>query len=507
MTPASTLSQTVPPRQTQALWCVLVCAAVVLPWINPFTFGPRPNSVQSLLTGLCSLALVQGYGVWGRRVDARTTQTLVFTAWLAAAVLASAMGLVQYFGEADRFAPWVSHAQVGEAYANLRQRNQFASLTSIGLASVLYLATRGRSLVLPWLPMLALLAMANATSASRTGALQWLMVAALTGVWSRPAQRQGVLLAGAAVLLYGVAVLAMPALLGAFTGIEHAGLMGRIHEASGCESRRVLWANVLELIAQKPWGGWGWGELKYAHFMHPYAGERFCAILDNAHNLPLQLAVELGLPVAASLGAAAVWLLWLSKPWRERAPSRQMAWAVLAIIGLHSLVEYPLWYGPFQMAVGACVWLLWPQYPKGPRTAWHTSVTLLVLALLALLLYAAWDYTRVSQIFLPPEQRLAVYRVNTLEKVRASRLFAREVQFADITTTALTAESASAQYATARQLLHFSPEPQVLKVLLSSAQLLGLDKGETQHVRARFQVAYPKDFAQWQASQASPQTP
>ena len=36
-----------------------------------------------------------------------------------------------------------------------------------------------------------------------------------------------------------------------------------------------------------------------------------------------------------------------------------MAWAVLAVIGLHSLLEYPLWYGPFQIAFGLCLAWLW----------------------------------------------------------------------------------------------------------------------------------------------------
>ena len=48
--------------------------------------------------------------------------------------------------------------------------------------------------------------------------------------------------------------------------------------------------------ASSPWLGWGWGELDYAHYATLYDGPRFCDILDNAHNLPLHLAVELGIP-------------------------------------------------------------------------------------------------------------------------------------------------------------------------------------------------------------------
>ena len=37
-----------------------------------------------------------------------------------------------------------------------------------------------------------------------------------------------------------------------------------------------------------------------------------------------------------------------------------VAWSVLALILMHSLVEYPLWYGPFQMAFGLALGLLMP---------------------------------------------------------------------------------------------------------------------------------------------------
>ena len=516
---ASMTSDSVPPLRLphqgrQALWAVLVGVTVTLPWINPFSTGPRANAIPLLFSAACALALLVAYGALqrGTCVGNPCQPRPVLVAWLAAALISSAIGLVQYFGLADTLSPWVNFTTMGQAFGNLRQRNQFASLTSIGLVALLYLARRftpapgvrrGVRMGLV-LAAMALLAAANAASASRTGALQWLMVAALCWL---PHQRSGRVLTWTAVWMYAGAVFLLPAVLERATGLPQSGLVNRFSESAGCESRWILWTNVVELIAQKPWFGWGWGELKFAHFIHPYTGARFCAILDNAHNLPLQLAVELGVPIAAALCAALLWWVWRMRPWGEADASRQAAWAVLAVIALHSLVEYPLWYGPFQMTVGLCLWLLWRRTPQ-PAVQPSAAVALTgfsavaAVLTLALLSYIAWDYTRVSQLYLTKAQRLAAYQNDTLAKARPSRLFAHEVQFAELTTFPLNEDTAPRQYTLANQLLHFSPEPRVLQTLLESAQLLGLDDPALRAIRQQFKAAYPQAFDQWMQKHA-----
>lgn len=507
----------------RALWALVACAAVALPWLNPFSSGPNPNALPWLASMGAALVGINAYRAWARNANSDVLQIAphyLFTAWVCAALLSSAVGLVQYFGLSASLSPWVNYSRAGEAFGNLRQRNQFASLTAMGLVAALYLSTQTTALArTPWLRALllwcaiALLAMANAASASRTGALQWLLVVVLAGLWSSKNRRGGLVLAGGALLAYGAAVVLMPTLLHAATGLATPGLLGRLEEASGCESRRVLWANVLELIAQKPITGWGWGELKFAHFTHTYMGERFCAILDNAHNLPLHFAVELGVPLASAVCAVLGWLVWRGKPWAEADTTRQAAWAVLTIIGLHSLVEYPLWYGPFQVAVGLCIWLLCSPHqaqpvatpqPAGAVPTIRRAALSAALALgLAALTYTAWDYTRISQLYRAPAQRLEMFRTDTLNKARASKLFAREVQFAELTTTPLDNTTASRLFALTKRLLHFSPEPTVLKILLDSADILGLRDDTLDHYEAQFRQAYPQEYMRWQARRAT----
>ena len=496
-------------RQMQSLAAFLFIA---LPWLNPFSAGPQPAVPQQLFTGACVAGLL---ALWGRR-DPPVAQ-----AWLAAALASVVVGLLQYFGLTAGLEPWVNSTNMGEAFGNLRQRNQFATLTSIGLMALLWwvgqqqLRTNGGAVesmprVVQWLLWLAaalLLAVGNAVSGSRTGLLQWCLVLVLLAMWWQRLPWRTLAVGVVSVALYFMAIRVMPWVLESTTGFHATGLLGRFNEEAGCGSRRVLWGDVLHLIAQKPWWGWGWGELDYAHFITLYPGERFCDILDNAHNLPLHLAVELGLPLAAAVCVAGLWLVLRARPWREADPTRQMAWAVLAVMGLHSMLEYPLWYGPFQMAAVLCVWLLcrqplpyliWSNNFKYFRPLAHVSTALPAIILIALCMGAAWDYWRVSQLYRNTAERASGYRDNTLEKVRSSWLFQRQVQFAELTTTPLVAHNAVQLHDLALGLLHFSPEPRVVEKLIESAVMLGRDT-EAAYYLARYQAAFPQAHARWAA--------
>jgi hypothetical protein len=168
---------------------------------------------------------------------------------------------------------------------------------------------------------------------------------------------------------------------------------------------------------------------------------------------------------------------------------------VLLVIGLHSLLEYPLWYGPFQMAALLALALLVRQSPM-PRI-WLAATAALALGVW---LWLAWDYVRVSQLYLQPGDRIAVWREDTLSKVRHSRFFLDEVLFAEITTTPLTPDNATDIHRQATALLRFSPEPRVVQLVLHSARILGLDDAATRALRAQFEAVYPAEYAHWRAS-------
>ena len=445
---------------------LLVVLLMVLPWVHPWAPGPESNTLPVLISW-AALALLLAMGRWpGAQALAQ--------AWVWAALASSAMGLLQYFGEAARLGGWVHvPAYLGEAVGNLRQRNQLATLTSLGAVALLWWRSQGLAAGHA-LWMLALLAMGNAATGSRTGLVQWLLLPLLLLIWQgggrgRQAPWSWRLL-GWGLAVYLLASLALPQALRLWAGTDVSNAVARMGELGGCGSRTVLWGNVLHLIAQQPWTGWGWGELKYAHYMASYPGARFCDILGNAHNLPLHLAFSFGVPAALACMLALLVLVLRARPWRLVQPADSLAWGVLVMVGLHSLLEYPLWYGPFQVATLASVLLLWRRASAALQAPGLTLLTLAWTALVVTVLVGS-DYQRARQVYLPQAQRWAIWAQDPWTAAGRSLFFGQAVRFAEVTTTAVTADNASAMLQASQAMLHYSPEPRVIDKLIESARL------------------------------------
>ncbi|MFV0675047.1 PglL family O-oligosaccharyltransferase [Variovorax sp. tm] len=549
----------------RGLFPSISCALIALPFLLPIAAAPSVSAWQQLASWFCLLALLLV-----SREDSRfqlhptlifwiaSTAALVvifrspylgFTLWLStisalfaiaiaagagnirpgnngltreafaygllwAGVISAVIGLLQYYELAKFLWPLTTQPAAGQAFGNLRQRNQFASLMSMALIAALWLYSRHSSASprryrFCWSAVILLLLTAAAASTSRTGLVELVAIVGTAAFlakkerqWSRSNAAPFSLPAPLVLLswlplYFGLAWL-LPHL--ASTGVDS--MVQRLSEGAPVgHSRLILWSNVLALIGERPWTGWGWGELSFAHYMHSgiYARARFVEILDNAHNLPLHLAAELGIPAAALICGGFVWLVIGARPWRERDPFRLMAWGVLGVIVLHSLLEYPLWYGPFQLVFGLCLGILWaaPDRPATEFRHWtRPLLAAIVLTSTLLIGYAGWDYLRISQIYLPRDERLPAYVDDTLAKSKRSWLFANQVRFAELSLTMVDRNNAAEVHALARQQLHFSPEPRVIIKLIESARLLGLDN-EAKAEAKRMSIAYPAEYAAW----------
>jgi len=552
-------------RLTPIIASCLATICLAYPWLNPFNFGPSVTVVSGLVawSGAVGLGLCFCIVLTGREMRWR----VLLSGWALASGVSGVIGLLQYFDQSQLLAPWVNYAGLGQAFGNLRQRNQFATLCSMGWVLLWWGAQYARAGALtkalsltghhatsfaatasasegspealftgapthkPWfnatldlalVTAAVLMCAASAASGSRTGFLQLLLLSFLAWCWrsgtAAPGRaNQGLRLVALMLIAYVLAALLLPVAAGVAGSV-----FDRLRESpEGCTSRLALYRNVLYLIAQKPLSGWGWGELDFAHFItlytSPLAGTRFCEILDNAHNLPLQLAVELGLPLTLLIcGLLLVWLL-VNKPWADRVPQRQLAWGLLAMVGLHSLLEYPLWYGPFQVATLLCLWVL-HAYPAqrapspsvantpasasaaGPRLALYARW--LAVPLLALLCaMVSWNYWLMSQLYMTVENRAPAYRDDTHTKVQDVWFFSGHVDFAVLSVTPLTEQTAPYLLLLGEHLLHFSPEAKVVEKILGAAIMLQrADKIAT--YAPRFAAAFPEDYQRWRAAHA-----
>lgn len=469
----------------------------ILAGVTALAVWRMPVMDLALLGGLVGSAVCVWTAAQSSRISDIAIPRLLCWGLLFGAVASTVIAGFQYSGllhEPSTLLPWLHASPNEEAYGQLRQRNQFGSLMSLGLAAWFYLARTGwprrGGRWLAWVSLLAL-TLGAAASASRTGALTWAALSLLTLLWSPthnaaspgPTARRG-----AVVAMLGFVVLSglLPQLASTLNtvALPKVSVFQRLAtqpEGLGiCESRTVLWRHVLELSWQRPWLGWGWGELDFVHATQPVAGERFCGQLGHGHNLLLHVAVEWGWPLALlCLGAVAGWI-WCHPPWQARTPATLLGWSWLGVIGLHSTLEFPLWYGPFQLAFGLAIGLVIqrpsseltavipPAIPPAVPRSWFfmsrvNSMRSLVALWLAGTLWASWDYHRVSQVFLPASWRSPACRnlpMACLDDVvwfHQGRDFATLRQGLD-TLTPLQVRTL------AERVAHFAPEPWVLSL-------------------------------------------
>jgi len=116
----------------------------------------------------------------------------------------------------------------------------------------------------------------------------------------------------------------------------------------GIGERLQMWRHAWRMFLQAPVFGLGWGQFAWHDFQLKAHGgvEILLGVAANAHNLPLHLLAETGLAGALLItGGALLWLWDL----RRQILDFDHWWllALLATIGIHSMLEYPLWHAYF----------------------------------------------------------------------------------------------------------------------------------------------------------------
>ena len=227
--------------------------------------------------------------------------------------IASLIALIQTYVPAWADGDWIALPSGSRVGANLRQPNHLATLLLWSAIALVWLGQRlvGGLPQSPW-PRCSRRVVRRRAHGSRTG------VAACC--CSRPGARS----MGSVPRRWRQLLVAAPLLYGLFWWLlsvlpseapASAAGVDRLHLGS---SRWAVWTDTLNLLRQAPWSGVGFGEFNFAWTLTPFrrAGEFF----DHTHNLPLQLAVELGCRWAARL--ALLLAIGLARAWQARRRRR-----------------------------------------------------------------------------------------------------------------------------------------------------------------------------------------
>ena len=489
------------PRSPAALLLLAALALLLLAALGASIFGAVPWSLVAVLGRdhrQCDAGHRDGrFGAARRRGEHAFRAFCI--AFIVAGLASSLIGLVQVFAPTLPDGDWLAISSIpGRATGNLRQPNHLSSLL---LWSIVARGLARRSEV--------------AAGRAHDGARAGLHLRRCTDRLSH--RRGGHVDAGRlgparpppvanARRLLVLAPLAYAAMWGARRRGRHT--RTRLRRSGTFRQQRhrrlasLIWSNALALIASHPWLGVGFGDFNFAWTLTPFPG-RPAEFFDHTHDLVLNFAVELGIPLAALVLGLMLYAMWVAlrnaivdgRQEPRRFPVQRAVFVIVFLVAVHSMLEYPLWYAyfllPTAFAFGLCLERPTPgEFGPGAVSLEGNVTRPYVLASMFLILggmLAVYDYFRVVVIFEPPanpgplEQRIA--------EGRRSILFAHHADYAAATVAAHPGQVMSA----------FERAPHYLldaRLLIAWVKALG-ETGQIE--KARYVAARLKEFRNDQA--------
>lgn len=299
--------------------------------------------VLAYLAGLL-LALLTG-ARWARAGGDHALDFLFGTV-LIGAVASLALQIYQVI-DLDFLGKWVQRPLNPRFYANVAQPNLLATLLLLGLLGLGWFHHRHK---LPgWLaaPAAFSLVLGLALTASRTAWLGFVLIGIGMLLYRRfDCLRRLLPWFLGLGLLYLIFASALPAVL------EWTPWRGQAaHRALLDQSRLRLWNLFYHALAERPWFGYGWGQVGHAQFDAPLERMYPGVNANHAHNLLLDLILQNGWIIGSILILVLVW-------WGVRAllsvrrPADVLALMFVAVVFNHGMLEFPLEYGYFLWPTG-----------------------------------------------------------------------------------------------------------------------------------------------------------
>lgn len=446
---------------------------------------------------------------------------------LLGAELNTLAGVIQHFNW-HTFLGHLVLRNSGGLYGNMGQPNHFADYVSLGLISLGLLHSRWQlrawQVALFAAPMLFVLVL----SGSRSVWLYLLCFAVMAFFWrgrekkgdagnpsavSRHADKSNRLLLHYSLsLLLGFALMHFVVQIPWLAGHGGETTFGRIADAVEGEGgwkhsvRLQIWYEAWLIFAKFPFLGAGFGQFGWQHFLLGPSQQNplILGLYNNAHNLVMQTAAEMG------LAGLLIWLctlvLWIRQA--LNAPRTIYHWwagGVLAVLAIHSLLEYPLWYAYFIGVAALTLGMLdSTTYRLELRNVGRLSVaSILLLGVLSLA--QVWQGYRVLESLMAPRQASVASNEEFFKELLQTYRQALLQPFVEVTISGLMegrVENLEDMRALNESVMHFAP---IGSVVYREVTLLAIS-GESAAAQSQLGCAiwaypgeYPKYLEQWRA--------
>lgn len=406
-----------PVNKRMAALAVSVSVLLAFASLGSCLFEGLPSALMLSAWGLLGAAalVVLVALLAGRGEQLEELFTAVCAATVMAGVVSVALALIQVFSPAWADGEWLARATAGRAGGNLRQPNHLSSLLLWAMAALVWLHDFRIERVLPdpprlWRAVTAGLMIAMTLgvvlTVSRTGTV-CVVLLTLWALFDQRLSRFSRILLWLTPLVYALCWVGMTEWAKAS---EFAGTV-QLHKSDPSSSRFGIWSNTFDLIRLNPWLGVGWGEFNFAWTLTPFP-DRPVAFFDHTHNLPLNLLVELGIPLGTLVLLLLTWCLWKAFlacriTLHSHSSMVRTAFVMVLMMVVHSMLEYPLWYAyfllPTAFALGICLGHSTPpaeadqETPASPRLRQTLVIASLLLA--AGTVFSVFDYMKVTKIF------------------------------------------------------------------------------------------------------------
>ncbi len=456
-------------------------------------------------------------GAWLRSELGEAAVSRALQAWVAAAgLLAAASGFVQYYHlPLPAAGAYVAAQPINAMFGTVNQPNNFADYLGCAVISVAFLHARNALSLLPALLVALPLAAGMALSGSR-GSWGYLAIAlALVpllrlGGHSREAKRI------LQLACFALAVFLLVQILNLYTGIfvgpegrpsSSGERLIRYLEIGGTGERPIrlqLFLYAWLMFLSNPLLGVGFGEYAWRAFelSAEFGGSSPPGLDRHSHNLFLQLLAETG--IAGLLCVAIPLVSWFWRiPWRSLTPDRCWMIGVLAVIGLHSMVEFPLWHANF---LGMFALLFGTASSGGAAVAptrLRRGLLLVVVLAGGLTARGVWsDYRSFERWYLAVETKVArggtpgSGDLDDLMKLREGSLFGPYFERIASEAIAIDEEGLGDKLALNTQVMRAYPMPSVVLRQVVLLALSGRDADARRTLRAAATL-YPQWTREW----------